>query len=533
LNRSFVNRAGKEVLFSMKTCAVYARVSTDMQGESLENQVDYAREYIRRLGDDYRLDEACVYTDFDQSGYYTRFLQRPAIQRALEDAKARRYDVIVFKEISRISRDQAEHVEIVSRFTQHGVRIIAINDNLDSNRPETLDLLGIHSVMSELESKRISSRVSSGKKSLARRGFWVGEAPIGYTVDPKTRRLEVDPAYAEIPKIIFQLFTQEGYGTFRIAHYLNQSGLYTKNRRLWSRVTVNRVLKNPAYVGDLVYGRTRNTLKRIFDDNGYTKVQGRHAMPEEDWVVIQGAHPALVDRDTFAKAQSIMAGRSRQNPRRSKHPLTGILTCGHCGSGMVCQTQRYNGNAYRYYSCARAFRFGRSLCDQPNLPATKLEQTIWQCLMNELTRYRDVEVKVKPKKKEVDRQRLVQRLERELEKAQLGLERLLTDNDIPQATLDRMKMNFVDTIRKLEGELQQVQAQTQHEQERQEWRVEVREYLTYLGKLNLSDLDEARRWFHGLIQHIVVHGRDIKEIELKYALYEFSQSRTAHIDGAV
>ena len=315
----------------MKTCAVYARVSTDMQGESLQNQVEYAREYIRRLGEDFLLLEECVYTDFDQSGYYTRFLQRPAIQKALLDAKGRKYDVIVFKEISRISRDQAEHVEIVSRFTQYGVRIIAINDNLDSDRPETLDLLGIHSVMSEMESKRISSRVSAGRKSLARRGLWIGEAPIGYLVNRETRCLEIDSQFCEIPQIIFRMFTEEKYGTFKIAEYLNSKDLYTKNGRPWSRVTVNRILRNQAYVGDLVYGKTRNTLKRIFDESGYSKIQTRNAIARDDWVVVNGTHEALIERDTFETAQAILETRSRQNPRRSRHPLTGSLKCGRCG----------------------------------------------------------------------------------------------------------------------------------------------------------------------------------------------------------
>lgn len=502
-----------------RACAVYARVSTDMQGESLENQVEYAKEYIRRLGDDFRLDESCIYTDFDQSGYYTRFLQRPAIQSALQAAKEHKYDVIVFKEISRISRDQAEHVEIVSRFSQYGVRIIAINDNLDSDRPETLDLLGIHSVMSEMESKRISSRVSTGKKSLARRGYWIGEAPIGYQLNAETRQLEVDPTFQHVPSLIFKLFTQERMGTFKIADYLNQNGILTKNGRLWSRVTVNRVLTNPAYVGDLVYGRTRNTLKRIFDENGYSKVKGRNRIAKEDWIIVPATHQALVTRETFRNAERIMSTRAKQNPRRSKHPLTGILKCGRCGDGMVCQKQRYNGKEYRYYTCSRAFRFGRSVCNQQNLKASDVEQGIWTFLLQNLIRYGPTNVSLELKRRAQGGQRARQKsLKRDLNKARLGLERLLMETDLPQSTYTRLKETYIQTIQSLEAELNQKPVEEQRDRQIEQMVLKVHNFVDELRKTSMDDLIELRRIFHSLIHQITVDGTKITAIHFKYNL---------------
>ncbi|MCL6516786.1 recombinase family protein [Alicyclobacillus sp.] len=448
-------------------CAVYARVSTDMQGESLQNQVEYAKEYIRRLGEGYVVDEACVYTDFDQSGYYTRFVQRPAIQRALADARAGRFGVIVFKEISRISRDQAEHIEIVSRFQMHGVRVIAINDNLDSDRPETLDLLGIHSVMSEMESKRISSRVSSGKKSMARRGCWVGEAPIGYRVEPGTRRLEIDRLHAPTVMDIFRLADEEGYGALRIARWLNERGRHTKNGRPWSSVTVRRVLQNPAYTGDTVYGRTRNTLRRIFDDRGYTKVRGRRTVPEDEWVVVRDTHPALVDRAVFHRIQARFRG-SRGADRvpkaagtgaslyaggglRGRHPLSGLLRCGRCGATLVCQRQRRQGREYRYYVCGRAFRHGRPACDQPNLPAFALETALWNWLAERLAPVAEGRIRYWVAGDPVSSRR--HRLEAERKRLEQALERLLLDDEVPGETADSIRRRLVARLHAVEREL--------------------------------------------------------------------------------
>lgn len=509
-----------------KRCAVYARVSTDMQAESLENQVEYATEYIRRLGEDFRIDESCVYTDFDMSGYYTRFIQRPAIQQALHDAQEHRYEVIVFKEISRISRDQAEHIEIVSRFSQYGVRIIAINDNMDSDRPETLDLLGIHSVMAEMESKRISSRVSTGKKSLARRGFWSGEAPIGYVLNSETRRLDPDLTFAEIPKLIFKLFVDDKMGTFKIAEYLNNRKLLTKNGRLWSRVTVNRVLKNPAYAGDLVYGRTRNTLKRIFDDDGYHKVQGRMEIPKEDWVVIPGCHPPLVDRQTFEAAQRIFRQRASQNPRRTRHPLSGILQCGSCSSGMVCQSRRQNGVAYRYYTCSRAFRFGREYCDQQNLPAGLLEKAIWTELMRQLRVYETAHMEVSLSRKDSHLVRKRKQLLRDRNKTQIALERLLLDTELPLDMYEQLKSHYAKNLRQIDSELQSMSMQNELDLQNEFNALKTSQFLDELSSMDESNLNEIRRVMHELVKRIVVHGRHVTEIELQYHLVPICSTTT-------
>ncbi|MCL6593195.1 MAG: recombinase family protein [Alicyclobacillus sp.] len=503
-----------------KTCAVYARVSTDQQGESLENQVAYAREYIGRLGGEYQLDEDCIYTDFDQSGYYTRFVQRPAIQRALADAQAGRYQVMVFKEISRISRDQAEHIEIVSRFTQCGVRVIAINDHLDSDRPETLDWLGLHSVLSEMESKRISSRVSSGKKALARRGVWSGEAPIGYVVDPVTRRLAVDPALADIPRLIFRLFTHSGYGTLKIAEYLNEHGLLTKQGRLWSRVTVSRVLKNPVYTGDLVYGRTRNTLKRRFDEHGYTKVQGRQVLPPAEWVVLPNAHPPLVDRATFARAQALLAARVPARTRRARQPLAGVLRCGRCGTGMIGQVQRQAGKEYRYYTCARAFRFGRAQCDQPNLQAERLERTVWEHVTAVLARYRTAQVQLQLTTQVDPLPQRIQRLERELAKTQLGLQRLLTDAELDEATRAPLQQSLLSRWHSLEQELRALRRQVAISGE--PWLPQVQladwlpEWTAQVLAAEPAARERLRQVLQALLHEVVADGYAVRQVVWNY-----------------
>lgn len=367
-------------------CAIYARVSTDKQGDSVENQISQATEFISRLGDEYELDEECIFIDNAVSGYYTSVFEREAMKQAIDYAKKGKYKVLVFKEISRVGRDKQENPAIVGMFEQYGIRVIAINDNYDSLNKDniTFDIL---SVLSEQESKKTSVRVSSARKQKALRGQWSGEPPIGYKVDPETKKLVIDEKTRHIPEAIFDLYVNNGFGTFRIAQYLNAKQWLTKNNREWSRKTVTDVLKNQAYIGNVVYGMRKNELRRQYDDSGkMTKRKVQMRIEPSRWTVVEGAHEPIIDKETYYTAQSILNARNHhRTPRRAYHPLTGILYCGQCGEGMVCQKRSYKDKEYRYYICKTYHKYGRSKCDQANINADKLEKAVVEIVRNRLS----------------------------------------------------------------------------------------------------------------------------------------------------
>lgn len=358
-------------------CGIYARVSTDRQGDSIENQVDQAKEYIRRLGDEYDSEDIIVYPDEAVSGYYTSVFDRAEMKRAIADAKEGRIKLLVFKEVSRVGRDKQENPAIIGMFEQYGVRVIAINDNYDSLNKDniTFDIL---SVLSEQESKKISVRVSSARKQKAARGQWNGEPPFGYRVDPETKRLVVHEELGSIPPLVFDLYVNKGMGTFKIAEYLNKKGVLTKNGKLWSRETINRLIRNQAYIGQVAYGTRRNVLKREYDERGaMTKKKIQIKMNRSEWQIVEDAHPALVDKEMFYKAQKILASRTHERGiKRAHHPLTGILVCGICGVGMVCQKRTHGNKEYRYYICKTYHKYGRDSCPQANINADELEAAI-------------------------------------------------------------------------------------------------------------------------------------------------------------
>jgi len=365
-------------------CAIYARVSTDQQGDSIENQISQCEEYIHRLGEQYDTSNIVIYRDEAVSGYYTSVFDRQEMKRAIQAAREQQFKLLVFKEVSRVGRDKQENPAIIGMFEQYGVRVVAINDNYDSLNKDniTFDIL---SVLSEQESKKISSRVSSARKQKARRGQWSGEPPIGYRIS-ETQRLEIDPEHRAIPVLAFSLYVQQGLGTFRVAEELNKRGYRTKNGNKWTRENVNKMLRNQAYIGHVVYGTRRNQLKREYDDAGKMskrKVQVR--IPVSDWQIVERAHEPIVDEDMFQAAQRILAGRGRKGaPRRASHPLTGLLYCGQCGKRMVCQKRSSSVKSYRYYVCSTAHKYGRDACSQPNAEADQLEGAVLNAIRAQL-----------------------------------------------------------------------------------------------------------------------------------------------------
>lgn len=368
-------------------CAIYGRASTGKQEDSIQNQVAQGKEYISRLGKQYDSEDVMVFKDEATSGYYTSVFDRKEMKEAVAAAREGKFKLLVFKEVSRVGRDKQENPAIIGMFEQYGVRVIAINDNYDSlNRDSiTFDIL---SVLSEQESRKISSRVSSAKKQKARRGEWNGEPPIGYKVDKKTKKLIVDEELEYIPKLIFELYVKELMGTFKIAEYLN----YTKNIRtregnLWTRETINRIIRNHAYIGEVVYGTRRNALERKYDDSGkMSKRMIQIKIDKKEWSVMEDCHPALIDKELFYEAQKIITGRSKGGQaRRVQHPLTGVLICGLCGSGMVCQKRTYRDKQYRYYICKTYHKYGRSACEQANVDADKLEKAIIETIKNRIS----------------------------------------------------------------------------------------------------------------------------------------------------
>lgn len=504
-------------------CGIYVRVSTDKQDTSVENQVGQAEEFISRLGEGYVLDEDSIFVDNTVSGYFTSVFEREAMKQAIAKAKAGQLQVLVFKAITRVGRDKQENPAIVGMFEQYGVRVIAINDNYDSLNKDsiTFDIL---SVLAEQESKKTSVSVSSARKVKASRGEWGGEAPIGYIKDKATQKLVPDPDLKHIPKLIFELYSSGEMGTFKIAEHLNERGMFTKNNRYWSRGTVTNVLKNEAYMGDVVHGKRKNKLERDYDDSGrMTKRKVQIKTDPSEWTIKRGAHKPLVDPEVFYTAQSILGSRRvHRKARRAYHPLTGILYCSQCGAGMVCQKRSYKETEYRYYICKTYHKYGRARCSQANINADELEMTIVDIVRRRLNELSTSKV-VASANRDDDVNRLLKEQRRVLlAKEQAERDQVDTFNQRELFTDDVYKEQMIrlkNQIKTSDEELALVNSQIEVINLQLNESANITNIIEQFLKLDIEEKDTAtlRALLHDLIDNIKA-SEDHLDIEYNYDL---------------
>ncbi|MBG9772920.1 recombinase family protein [Brevibacillus laterosporus] len=500
-------------------CAIYTRVSTDHQADSTINQEAQGREYISRLGPEYDKTDIIVYRDEVVSGYYTSVFDRAEMKRAIQDAKENKFKLLIFKEVSRVGRDKQENPAIIGVFEQYGVRVIAINDNYDSLNKDniTFDIL---SVLSEQESKKISSRVSSARRQKARRGQWGGEAPIGYKVNRETKKLEIDPENCYIPKLIFDLYVNHGLGTFKVAEHLNGHGIRTKNGNLWGRVSINRVIRNQAYIGNVVYGTRRNALQREYDDTGkMSKKKVQIKIDKTEWEVAEDVHEPIIEKETFYNAQKILLSKSHgRTPRRAYHPLTGILFCAKCGQGMVCQKRTCKDKEYRYYICKTYHKYGRSVCSQANVNADVLEQDVIDIVKNELNSIPADKVEITGSKTND-----IERLGKEIKKNNVKREKLKKDQiDIfnqrelfDESTYQQQMLEIKSQINHIDEEIQIIENQIKVLMEQVAESSTLDYLIEEVKNISLNDPEKLRVLLHDIIKRIELKEKHL-QIEFNY-----------------
>ncbi|KRW92890.1 hypothetical protein SD51_01005 [Alicyclobacillus tengchongensis] len=401
-----------------RVCAIYARVSDESQvhGDSLEHQIAYAREYARLRASDadeiWLAPDELVYVDEGITGL--SMVKRPAVLRLLDDAKLGRFDVLLCKGISRFARDTVDALTMLRLLIACGVRVLSIEENFDSDRDRAEFVFTIHSALAQAESEKTSVRVRLGAMQKARSGRWNGRPPDGYRLNRETQRLEVDDEEAPIIRQIFAMY-RAGVGCRAIAERLNRQGIATPNGKLWSQRRIARILQNPVYCGEIVYGRRTKRMRFRRGQFGVVERRSDWVRDEAEIVRVFEAHPAIIDRETFAAVAHCLEERRLHRGRvGSVHLLVGLARC-VCGGRLVTKE---NGRHTLYYRCARQAEYGRSACNAPYVRADDLEQAVIQRVREDVLTYlplKDRLIADRPLYRqvtEVERSRLVAQFEK-------------------------------------------------------------------------------------------------------------------------
>ena len=339
-----------------KITPLYERLSRDdeLQGESnsISNQKQMLEDFARRNG----LPNPTHFTDDGISG--TRF-DRPGFLAMMEEVEAGRVEAIVIKDMSRLGRDYLKVGQVMEVLRQRGVRLIAINDGVDSLKGDD-DFTPFRNIMNEFYARDTSRKIRSVFKAKGMSGkHLTGTVIYGYLWDEKREHWLVDEEAAEVVRRIFSL-TLEGYGPYQIACKLSADRIEipvvhlarfnegvnrskpVKDPYGWGSSTIVNILKKREYLGHTINFKTRKHFKD----------KKSHYVSEDEWTIFENTHEAIIDQQTFDLVQKIRSNvRRYPNGWGEAAPLTGLLYCADCGSKMYVHRTN-NGKRISQYTCS-------------------------------------------------------------------------------------------------------------------------------------------------------------------------------------
>ena len=339
-----------------KITPLYERLSRDdeLQGESnsISNQKQMLEDFARRNG----LPNPTHFTDDGISG--TRF-DRPGFLAMMEEVEAGRVEAIVIKDMSRLGRDYLKVGQVMEVLRQRGVRLIAINDGVDSLKGDD-DFTPFRNIMNEFYARDTSRKIRSVFKAKGMSGkHLTGTVIYGYLWDEKREHWLVDEEAAEVVRRIFSL-TLEGYGPYQIACKLSADRIEipvvhlarfnegvnrskpVKDPYGWGSSTIVNILKKREYLGHTINFKTRKHFKD----------KKSHYVSEDEWTIFENTHEAVIDQQTFDLVQKIRSNvRRYPNGWGEAAPLTGLLYCADCGGKMYVHRTN-NGKRISQYTCS-------------------------------------------------------------------------------------------------------------------------------------------------------------------------------------
>ena len=339
-----------------KITPLYERLSRDdeLQGESnsISNQKQMLEDFARRKG----LPNPTHFTDDGISG--TRF-DRPGFLAMMEEVEAGRVEAIVIKDMSRLGRDYLKVGQVMEVLRQRGVRLIAINDGVDSLKGDD-DFTPFRNIMNEFYARDTSRKIRSVFKAKGMSGkHLTGTVIYGYLWDEKREHWLVDEEAAEVVRRIFSL-TLEGYGPYQIACKLSADRIEipvvhlarfnegvnrskpVKDPYGWGSSTIVNILKKREYLGHTINFKTRKHFKD----------KKSHYVSEDEWTLFENTHEAIIDQQTFDLVQKIRSNvRRYPNGWGEAAPLTGLLYCADCGGKMYVHRTN-NGRRISQYTCS-------------------------------------------------------------------------------------------------------------------------------------------------------------------------------------
>lgn len=354
--------------------AIYGRQSVDRADSiSIESQMEYCLYEVR--GGRYKV--------FADKGYSGKNTDRPQFQAMMDAIRRGEVNKVIVYKLDRISRSVMDFMNLFNEFQRYGVEFVSCTEKFDTSGPMGRAMLKIIVVFAELERETIQQRVVDAYMSRSRKGFYMGgRIPYGYKLEPftidgkKTARYGVEPAEAEVVKVIFSMYAepQTSYGD--IVRYLAANGIVNSRTKdgAWDRCRLADMVKNPVYVrADLDVYRfykeqgthLHNSPEEYIGINGcylYSdKDAGRKSVHLEGQHVVLAPHEGIVPSDIWLRARLKCLNNSQVAKPLKGHNtwLVGKVKCGKCGYALTIRKRRLKEGTIRYFICSRRMQTNR------------------------------------------------------------------------------------------------------------------------------------------------------------------------------
>lgn len=325
--------------------AAYCRVSTasDDQIISLEAQKVHYENYIK-ANDEWEY--AGLYYDEGITG--TKKEKRNGLLSMIADCERGKIDFIITKSISRFCRNTTDCLELVRKLLDLNIYINFEKENLNTGSMESELMLSILSSLAESESVSISENEKwSIKKRFQNGTFIISYPPYGY--DNVDGEMVIVPEQAEIVKEIFAS-ALSGKGTHTIAADLNARVIPTKKGGKWTAGTINGIIGNEKYTGDVLYQKT-------YTDSSFN----RHTnYGEYDQYLVQGHHEAIISHEIYKNANAVLKQRGREKGNQkntgiyqNRYGFSGRIKCGECGSSFKRRIHYKPSGSYIAWCCSK------------------------------------------------------------------------------------------------------------------------------------------------------------------------------------
>lgn len=507
---------------------LYIRLSVEdngSRGDSLETQRQIMKAHLALCPD---IEIVEVYIDNGVSG---QTFERPSFQRMLADVEAGKINCVTVKDLSRLGRSAIDAGFYLEKyFPLHHVRFISVNDQYDSEHIDngTAQIaLPLKNLMNEAYALDISRKVRAQQAQAMHAGEFVGaRPPFGYRKDPQNcHKLLVNEDTAPVVRQIFQ-WAADGVSLNAIVKRLNETGVLTPGHYLasvslihneklmgsgkWQTWTVNKILTDAVYTGDMVQGKSRSVKRK------------QTPTVPEDWIVVKGTHEPLISRELFEQVQAIRvqaAAKYKQNEKIPYSPniLKGRIYCAYCGKSL----HRQRSHDRYFFRCISDDRIGEGACpgDIRLLPEKELFDAILTIIQKEAVAIIGAGCRLKRSGSDAEQkaatEKEIARLQQEAERDRKYLIRLYEDfvtGILAPAEYTELKTGYEQKIKTATAQSQQFSAQQKELETQMTSYIELSDWLTSLN----GDVALTGDLIDRLVDRIVVHSSQEISVHFKF-----------------